>query len=52
MKYNASLRTFPQDMFDGLRGNRYTTTIHAVVSAIIKLSKVWQVSTYKITITH
>ena len=42
MKYNASLRKFPQDVFDGLNGNRYTTTIHAVVSAIIKLSKVWQ----------
>jgi hypothetical protein len=42
MKYNASLRKFPQDVFDELNGNRYTTTIHAVVSAIIKLSKVWQ----------
>ena len=42
MKYNASLRMFPHDMFEGLQGNRYTTTIHAVVSAIIKLSKVWE----------
>jgi hypothetical protein len=42
MKYNASLRKFPQDVFDELNGNRYTTTIHAVVSAIIKLSKVWE----------
>lgn len=39
-KYNAVLRKFPKETFDGLHGNGYTTTIHAIVSGIIKLSQI------------
>ena len=38
-KYNASLRRFPADRVEGLRGNKYTTTIYCVVSGIMKLSR-------------
>jgi ankyrin repeat protein len=38
-KYNASLRRFPADRVEALRGNKYTTTIYCVVSGIIKLSR-------------
>lgn len=40
VKYNAVLRRFPQCVVNGLKGNRYTTTIHAIVSGIIKLSHI------------
>jgi hypothetical protein len=39
-KYNAVLRKFPKDVVEGLRGNGYTTTIHAIVSGIVKLSQI------------
>ena len=39
-KYNAVLRKFPKEMYEGLHGNGYTTTIHAIVSGIIKLSQI------------
>jgi len=38
-KYNAVLRGFPQDVVDGLKGNKYTTTLHLIVSGVIKLSR-------------
>jgi hypothetical protein len=38
-KYNAVLRGFPKAAVDGLGGNKYTTTLYLVVSAIIKLSR-------------
>ena len=38
-KYNAVLRDFPQAVVDDLRGNKYATTIHLIVSGVIKLSK-------------
>ena len=38
-KYNAVLRGFPQKDVDALEGNKYATTIHLIVSGIIKLSK-------------
>lgn len=34
-KYNAVLRGFPDSAVNGLKGNRYITTIHAIVSGII-----------------
>ena len=40
-KYNASLRGFPSWDVEELRGNRYVTTIHAIVSGVVKLSRVW-----------
>lgn len=42
MKYNAKLRNFPQDGVEALKGNGYVTTIHAIVSAVIKLSRIWK----------
>jgi hypothetical protein len=39
-KYNTVLRKFPVDAFAGLQGNSYTTTLHAIVSGIIKLSHI------------
>ena len=38
-KYNAVLRDFPQAVVDGLKGNKYATTIHLIVSGVIKLSR-------------
>jgi len=38
-KYNAVLRGFPTAVVDDLRGNTYTTTIHLIVSGVIKLSR-------------
>ena len=38
-KYNAVLRGFPKAAVDGLGGNKYTTTLYLVVSAVIKLSR-------------
>jgi len=38
-KYNAVLRGFPAAAADGLAGNKYTTTLHLIVSAVIKLSR-------------
>jgi hypothetical protein len=38
-KYNAVLRGFPKAAADGLMGNKYTTTLHLIVSAVIKLSR-------------
>ena len=38
-KYNAVLRGFPQAVVDGLMGNTYPTTIHLIVSGVIKLSR-------------
>jgi hypothetical protein len=38
-KYNAVLRGFPQDTYEALLGNTYTTTIYCIVSGVIKLSK-------------
>ena len=38
-KYNAVLRDFPQSMVDGLKGNKYATTLHLIVSGVIKLSR-------------
>ena len=38
-KYNAVLRDFTQEVVDDLRGNKYATTIHLIVSGVIKLSK-------------
>jgi hypothetical protein len=43
MKYNAKLRQFPPAGVQALKGNGYVTTIHAVVSAIIKLSRTWRI---------
>eukprot|EP01036_Dinobryon_divergens_P039036 gene39036-51352_t len=40
MKYNAVLRGFPPTIVESLQGNRYTTTIHSIVSGIIKLSQI------------
>lgn len=39
MKYNAVLRQFPPSVHGGLKGNQYRTTIHAIVSGVIKLSQ-------------
>jgi hypothetical protein len=38
-KYNAVLRGFPKAVVDDLKGNTYATTIHLVVSGVIKLSR-------------
>ena len=38
-KYNAVLRDFPQAVVDDLRDNKYATTIHLIVSGVIKLSR-------------
>ena len=38
-KYNAVLRDFPPSMVDGLKGNKYATTLHLIVSGVIKLSR-------------
>ena len=38
-KYNAMLRGFPQSMVDSLEGNKYATTLHLIVSGVIKLSR-------------
>jgi len=38
-KYNAVLRGFPKAVVDDLNGNTYTTTIHLIVSGVIKLSR-------------
>ena len=43
MKYNAKLRQFPAAAVAALKNNGYVTTIHAVVSAIIKLSRTWKI---------
>mmetsp|Transcript_28961 Transcript_28961/g.69542 ORF Transcript_28961/g.69542 Transcript_28961/m.69542 type:complete len:1427 (-) Transcript_28961:999-5279(-) len=40
MKYNTVLRGFPKQAIRALKGNRYTTTIHAVVSGLLKLQAV------------
>ena len=40
VKYNAVLRGWPAGELRALKGNRYTTTIHAVVSGLLKLQKV------------
>lgn len=40
MKYNAVLRQYPLSICEGLKGNQYRTTIHAIVSGVIKLSQV------------
>ena len=40
MKYNTILREFPVDLLKQFKGNRYTTTIHLILSAILKLSRV------------
>lgn len=38
-RYNAVLRQFPDDDVKSLGGNNYATTIHCIVSGVIKLSK-------------
>ena len=38
-KYNAVLRELPQPVVDDLGGKKYATTIHLIVSGVIKLSK-------------
>jgi hypothetical protein len=38
-KYNAVLRGFPKAVVDDLKGNTYATTIHLIVSGVIKLSR-------------
>jgi hypothetical protein len=49
IKYNAVLRGYPKSELLALKGNRYTTTIHAVVSGLLKLQKVTIVpSTHKV----
>ena len=40
VQYNAVLRGFPADAVAGLKGNKYTTTIHALVSGIKKIQRV------------
>jgi len=40
MKYNTVLRDHPVDFLENFKGNRYTTTIHLILSAILKLSRV------------
>ena len=39
MHYNCVLRKFPKDVLESLKGNTYTTTIHCINSAIVKLSR-------------
>ena len=41
VKYNAKLRNYPAEILEGMKGNGYVTTIHCIVSGVIKLSKVW-----------
>ncbi len=41
VKYNAKLRKYPQRIVEEMKGNGYVTTIHCIVSGVIKLSKVW-----------
>jgi len=43
MKYNSLLRGLPHDMLQKLKGNKYTTTIHLILSGILKLSKVQRI---------
>ena len=38
--YNALMRDFPPDIVEGLAGNRFETTMFAIVSGITKLAKV------------
>lgn len=38
-KYNSVLRNFPESAVTALKGNRYITTIHAIVSGVVKLSQ-------------
>ena len=38
--WNAVLRGFPEALVAGLAGNRFTTSIHALVSAVLKLARV------------
>ena len=45
MKYNTILRNFPQESVDTLKGNKYTTTIHLILSGILKLSRVQPIPT-------
>ena len=52
MKYNAKLRQFPPAGVQALKGNGYVTTIHAVVSAIIKLSRTWKIPHDRKVDTH
>ena len=40
MKYNTVLRDDPVDFLENFKGNRHTTTIHLILSAILKLSRV------------
>jgi Ca2+-binding EF-hand superfamily protein len=40
VKYNCILRGFPKTSIDGLKGNRYVTTLHAIVSGIRKMGRV------------
>lgn len=37
--YNAVMRKFPKHIMEHLDGNTFTTTIHCINSAIIKLSR-------------
>mmetsp|Transcript_32511 Transcript_32511/g.75742 ORF Transcript_32511/g.75742 Transcript_32511/m.75742 type:complete len:1094 (-) Transcript_32511:948-4229(-) len=43
MKYNAVLRRGPDEKVQGLKGNSYTTTLHAICSGVIKLGRVWSI---------
>ena len=45
-KYNAVLRGFPQAVVDDLMGNQYPTTLHLIVSGVIKLSRCVSAPTY------
>jgi hypothetical protein len=38
--YNASLRGFPPELVQSLRGNKYETTIFVIASGVTKLSKI------------
>lgn len=38
-KYNAVLRQFPEQDVLSLKGNKYATTLHCIVSGVIKLSR-------------
>ena len=42
MKYNAKLRNSPEEDVRMLKGNGYVTTIHAAVSGVLKLSRIWK----------
>ena len=41
-RYNAVLRLFPEETVKTLKGNKYTTTIHLIVSGVIKLSRCFE----------